>query len=256
VPSREELQLNSEVRKAHKLSNGSAGARTISGIVTTAGFPLSRYRAGKLMKKLKLVSTQPPKHAYKKQEKVHINIPNLLDRQFAVTEPNQVWCGDVTYIWAGNQWVYLAVVMDLFSRKPVGWAMSRSPDSNLTCKALMKAFESRGKPKKLMFHSDQGCHYTSKQFRQQIWRYQITQSLSRRGNCWDNAPMERLFRSLKCEWVPKSGFIDLAQADSSITKYLMGYYSKVRPHQYNGGLTPNESEERFWRSNKTVAKFS
>ncbi len=135
-----------------------------------------------------------------------VEIPNLLDRQFAVTQPNQVWCGDVTYIWTGNRWAYLAVVMDLFARKPVGWAMSFSPDSELTCKELSHAFESRVRPQGLMFHSDQGSHYTSRKFRQLLWRCQITQSMSRRGNCLDNSPMERFFRSLKTEWVPTIGY--------------------------------------------------
>jgi len=135
-----------------------------------------------------------------------MSIPNILNREFNVSAPNQVWCGDVMYIWIGNRWAYLAVVMDLFSRKPIGWAMSFSPDSNLTGHALSMAFEARHKPKKIMFHSDQGCHYTSQKFRQLLWRYQIKQSMSRRGNCWDNAPMERFFRSLKSEWVPNKGY--------------------------------------------------
>lgn len=116
-----------------------------------------------------------------------------------MTEPNQVRCGDVTYIWTGKGWTYLAVVLDLFARKPVGWAMSFSPDSRLTIKALKMAWERRGHPAGIMFHSNQGSHYTSRQL---LWRYRITQSMSRRGNCWDNSPMERFFRSLKNKWIP------------------------------------------------------
>ncbi|MBL4821792.1 MAG: DDE-type integrase/transposase/recombinase [Gammaproteobacteria bacterium] len=101
------------------------------------------------------------------------------------------WCGDVTYIWTGNRWSYLAVVMDLCSRKPVGWATSYSPNSELTGKALNMAFETRGRPHNVMFHSDQGCHYTSRQYRQLLWRYQMKQSMSRRGNCWDNGVPRR-----------------------------------------------------------------
>ena len=143
------------------------------------------------MKQLGLVSRQLPKHRYRKATQEHIEIPNHLDRLFAVTAPNEVWVGDVTYIWSGQRWMYLAVVIDLFSRKPIGWSMSSSPDSTLTGKALSMAFESRGKPKGLMFHSDQGSHYTSRRYRQLLWRYQIKQSLSRRGNCWDNSPMSQ-----------------------------------------------------------------
>ncbi|AQS35743.1 transposase [Shewanella psychrophila] len=206
------------------------------------------------MKQLGLVSCQLPKHSYKRADSEHVEIPNHLSRQFQVTEPNQVWCGDVTYIWTGNRWAYLAVVIDLFARKAIGWSMSFSPDSTLTGKALSMAFESRGRPQALMFHSDQGCHYTSRQYRQLLWRYQIKQSLSRRGNCWDNAPMERFFRSLKTEWVPSTGYSSFTEAKASIINYIVGYYSQVRPHQYNGGLTPNESERRFCLTYKTVAK--
>ena len=167
---------------------------------------MGRWLAGRLMKELGLVSCQQPTYRYKRGGHEHVAIPNYLERQFAVTEPNQVWCGDVTYIWTGKRWAYLAVVLDLFARKPVGWAMSFSPDSRLTMKALEMAWETRGKPGGVMFHSDQGSHYTSRQFRQLLWRYQITQSMSRRGNCWDNSPMERFFRSLKNEWMPVVGY--------------------------------------------------
>ncbi len=152
--------------------------------------------------------------------------------------------------------MYLAVVIDLFSRKVIGWAISKSPNTNLTAKALSIAFESRGKPEGVMFHSDQGCHYTSKQFRQLLWRYQIKQSMSRRGNCWDNAPMERFFRIFKTEWMPIAGYASFYKAKVEITQYIIRYYNKVRPHQYNGGLTPNKSEQLFQSEHKQVANFT
>lgn len=203
VINAETVKLRSLVSEAHAASNGSAGARTIADIVTNQGVNLSRYRATKLMRTLGLVSCQVPRHRYRKASQEHIEVPNHLGRQFAVTAPNEVWAGDVTYIWTGNRWMYLAVVIDLFARKVIGWSMSLSPDSRLTGKALSMAYESRGKPKGVMFHSDQGSHYTSRKYRQLLWRFQIKQSLSRRGNCWDNAPMERFFRSLNgCQlWV-------------------------------------------------------
>ncbi|MGT0634201.1 IS3 family transposase, partial [Shigella sonnei] len=162
---------------------------------------------------------------------------------------------DVTYIWTGKRWAYLAVVLDLFARKPVGCAMSFSPDSRLTMKALEMAWETRGKPGGVMFHSDQGSHYTSRQFRQLLWRYQIRQSMSRRGNCWDNSPMERFFRSLKNEWMPVVGYVSFSEAAHAITDYIVGYYSALRPHEYNGGLPPNESENRYWKNSNSVASF-
>ncbi len=239
------IKLESEVRAAFNISGGSAGSRSIASILTNDGTPLSRYRARKIMKKLDLVSNQPSKPKYKKANNEHLSVPNLLKRQFNVSRPNEVWCGDVTYIWIGNRWAYLAVVMDLYARKPIGWAFSLSPDSKLTTKALEMAYESRKRPKGVMFHSDQGMHYTSKKFRQTVWRFQMKQSMSRRGNCWDNAPMERFFRSLKTEWVGKVGYQNFDQADHAITNYIMGYYSQVRPHRHNNGISPNEAERLF-----------
>ena len=115
---------------------------------------MGRCLAGRLMKELGLVSRQQPTHRYKRGGHEHIAIPNPPEQQFAVTEPNQVWCGDVTYIWAGKSWAYLAVVLDLFARKAVGWAISFSPDSRLTIKALEMAWETCSKPAGVMFHSD------------------------------------------------------------------------------------------------------
>lgn len=248
-------RLNEQVmvKSIFAQSNGSAGARTIAKIATKRGMPLSRYRAGRLMKACELESRQQPRHRYKKAVQDHVEIPNHLNRNFAVAAPDQVWCGDVTYIWTGTRWAYLAIVMDLFARKPIGWAMSFSPDSDLTRDALTMAFESRGRRKGVMFHADQGCHYTSQQFRQLLWRYQIKQSMSRRGNCWDNSPMERFFRSLKSEWVPTMGYQSLTQAKRDIVDYIIGYYSQVRPHRHNDGLSPNCAEKKYWDEYYSVA---
>jgi putative transposase len=252
----ERLKTLTVVKAIHSESKGSAGARTIATIATTRGYPLSRYRAGKLMKAQSLVSCQLPKHAYKKATQQHVTISNLLNREFTVNRPNEVWCGDVTYIWTGRRWAYLALVMDLYARKPVGWAISLSPNSQLTGQALSMAYERRGRPKDVMFHSDQGCHYTSTYYRQLLWRYQIKQSMSRRGNCWDNAPMERFFRSLKSEWIPETGFQSFVEAKQTVLDYIIGYYSQVRPHRHNEGLSPNEAENRYWKNSKTLAKFT
>jgi len=246
VDTIERILLKESVRVAHEQSGGSAGARTIATLVSNKDKPLTRYRAGRIMKELKLVSCQEPRHRYKATGALHVVIPNTLNREFSVTKPNQVWCGDVTYIWTGKRWAYLAVVLDLFARKPIGWSMSFSPDSELTTKALTMAYELRGKPENLMFHSDQGTHYTSLQFRRLLWRYRIDQSMSRRGNCWDNAPMERFFRSLKTEWVPTMGYPSFDEAKQSITDYIIGYYSQLRPHRHNNYLSPNMAEKYYW----------
>jgi len=157
------------------LSHRSAGQRTLVQLLATSGFKVSGWLVSKLMKQEGLVSHQMPTHKYAKAEKERLSIPNLLKIEFNTKAPNQVWCG--------SRWLYLAVVIDLYARKVVGWATSVRPDSELTKKALGMAYESRGNPERVLFHSDQGCHYTSKSFRQLIWRYGMKQSLSRRGNC-------------------------------------------------------------------------
>lgn len=239
-PERE--RLRAEAVRIHEVSRGSAGARTISGELKNHGETVGRYMARSLMREAGLVSTQHRKHRYKSTGEESVVAPNHLNREFKVTGPNQVWCGDVTYIWAGTQWIYLAVVLDLYARRVVGWAISTSPDSELTMQALAIAYESRGRPIGVMFHSDQGCHYTSLAFRQKLWQYRIKQSMSRRGNCWDNAPMERFFRSLKTEWIPSAGYHNIDQAKQDVLRYVTSHYNHVRPHSYNGYKSPVRME--------------
>ncbi|EPS5301792.1 IS3-like element ISEc31 family transposase, partial [Escherichia coli] len=250
------VRLCSEIRRAWNQSRGSAGARTLAEMLTQNGVPMSRYRAGRLMKYLNLSSCQPGKHQYKNARQEHTCLPNLLERQFAVPEPDRVWCGDITYIWAGNRWCYLAVVMDIFARRVIGWSLSANADTALISSALRMAYEVRGQPRDVMFHSDQGSQYTGLKYQQLLWRYRIKQSVSRRGNCWDNSPMERFFRSLKTEWVPTDGYTGKDVARQQISSYILNYYNSVRPHHYNGGLTPEESENRYHFYCKTVASIT
>ncbi len=237
-------QLRDKVVDIHARSRGAAGARSLSAALRADGFSVGRYKAASLMREAGIVSKQPRGHRYKVAEDESRIAPNYLERAFAVDKPNRVWCGDVTYIWAGTQWLYLAVVIDLYARRIVGFAMSTHPDSRLTCQALSMAFESRGRPQGVMFHSDQGCHYSSKVFRQRLWRYRIKQSMSRRGNCWDNAPTERFFRSLKTEWIPKNGYQNFNEAKSDVMRYLTDYYNRIRLHSYNGYQSPVDRERQ------------
>ncbi len=250
------VRLCSEIRRAWNQSRGSAGARTLAEMLTQNGVPMSRYRAGRLMKYLNLSSCQPGKHQYKNARQEHTSLPNLLERQFAVPEPDRVWCGDITYLWAGNRWCYLAVVMDLFARRVIGWSLSAHADTALISSALRMAYETRGQPRDVVFHSDQGSQYTGLKYQQLLWRCRINQSVSRRGNCWDNSPMERFFRSLKTEWVPMNGYAGKDEARQQINDYILNYYNSVRPHHYNGGLTPEESENRYHFYCKTVANIT
>ncbi len=245
--NRERLQQRSEVRRLFKESRNSAGSRTLMSSLRELGHQIGRFKVRRLMKEAGLVSKQPGSHAYKAAPYERPDIPNLLAREFAVAQPNHAWCGDITYVWAGGRWHYLAVVLDLCTRRVIGWALSDKPDADLVVKALDMAYQQRGCPRGVLFHSDQGSQYASRKFRQRLWRYRITQSMSRRGNCWDNAPMERVFRSLKTEWIPETGYLNLQEAKRDISYYLMDYYNWRRPHQHNGGLSPAEAENRLNR---------
>ena len=239
------VALRSQVNQLFSQSRGSAGSRSILGMLREEGVTIGRFRVRRLMRELGLVSKQPGSHAYKQATVERPDIPNRLNREFATEHPNQVWCGDITYVWAQGRWHYLAAVLDLHTRRVIGWAFSAKPDAELVIKALDMAYEQRGKPQQVLFHSDQGSQYASRLFRQRLWRYRMQQSMSRRENCWDNSPMERLFRSLKSEWVPSTGYLTAQEAQRDISHYLMHRYNWIRPHQFNDGLPPAVAEEKL-----------
>lgn len=156
------------VERIHAESRAAARARTVSAMLEAEGEAVGRYKAARLVAESNLESRQP-RHRYKKAGGEGVIALDHLSRAFTVSRPSAVWCGDVTYIWVGTCWVYLAVVLDLYARRAVVWAMmSRSPDSELTRRALAVAYEAGGRPKRVIFHSDQGCRYTSVAFQQQL----------------------------------------------------------------------------------------
>ena len=235
-PDVERLLLRSKIKELFRRSRNSAGARTLVDMMRELGFRIGRYKVSRLMDEANLVCKQPGPHKYKLAKVDRVDIPNHLDRQFKVDEPDQVWRGDISYIWAGGRWHYLAVVIDLHRRRAVDWALSDKADAELAVWALEMAYEQRGRPDGVMFHSDQGSQYASRLFRQRLWRYRMVQNMSRRGNCWDNAPMERLFRSLKPEWITALGYDNATDAKRDLGFYLMDYYNCSRPHAYNEGV--------------------
>ncbi|MDD2130879.1 IS3 family transposase [Pseudomonas sp. 17391] len=244
-PDVERLVLRSRVNELFTQSRSAAGSRSIMLMMRADGIEIGRFKVRKLMNEMKLISKQPGSHAYIKATVERPDIPNVLDREFTVSAPNEVWCGDITYVWAQGRWHYLAAVIDLFARRVVGWAFSSKPDADLVIKALDMDYEQCGRPQNVLFHSDQGSQYGSRGFRQRLWRYRFKQSMSRRGNCHDNAPMERLFRSLKTEWIPAVGYMSASLAQQDIGRFLMQRYNWQRPHQFNSGLAPAVAEEKL-----------
>lgn len=245
VVDAERVVLRADVNRIFRKSRSSAGSRTITAMLNDEGVVIGRFKVRRLMSELGLICKQPGPHAYKQATVERPDIPNRLNRKFSASRPDQAWCGDITYIWTGQRWSYLAVVLDLYARRIVGWALSDRPDAELVVKALDYAYEHRGRPTGVLFHSDQGSQYASRVFRQRLWRYRMEQSMSRRGNCWDNAPMERVFRSLKSEWIPSLGYRSIPDARKDIGDYLMGYYNRQRPHTFNDGMPPVIAEEKL-----------
>ena len=245
------IKTKALIRQIFNDSKHSAGARSIAAIIMNEhNIKLSRYMVGKLMAQMRLKSCQLKTHKYKHADVAHKTHDNILARNFSPTAPNQVWTGDVTYIRIKGGWCYLAIVLDLYARRVVGFAVSDSPDSMLTTKALQMAYQTRLKPSGVLFHSDQGTHYTSKTFAESVADCDgMIQSMSRKGNCWDNAPTERFFRSFKTEWMPKGGYENIAEASTAIADYIWGYYQIVRPHRFNNYLSPLEKEKRYFNQN-------
>ncbi len=174
--------------------------------------------------------------------------PNLLNRNFHVDRPNQKWVGDITYIPTAEGWLYLASILDLFSRKVVGWEMSSYIDADLVERALRMAFYQRQPNFGLLHHSDRGSQYASHQIRNILAANRVQVSMSRRGDCYDNAVMESFFGTLKNEWVHHQKYQTRAQARTDIFSYIEGFYNTVRLHSTLGYLSPNEFEAKYHQS--------
>ena len=172
----------------------------------------------------------------------HSIAPNVLDRDFAASAPNHKWAADFIYIWTGEGWLFLAVVVDLFSRRVVGWSMQSSMTAQLVLDALIMALWRRGKPNELLHHSDQGSQYSSEDFQRLLSAQGITCSMSRKGDCWDNSAVESFFASLKKERVHRKTYATRDAARADIFDYIEAFYNTRRRHSTLGQVSPAEFE--------------
>lgn len=240
------------VKQVHKSTNGTYGARRMAKEIEKSGTPCGRTKAATVMALSKVSAKQKKKFKVTTDSKHNLPIaPNLLDRQFTVDEPDRVYVGDITYIWTQEGWLYLAVVLDLFSRQVVGWSMNQRMTRGLVKDALMMAYWRRKPTPGVIFHSDRGSQYCSKEFQALITTYQMLSSMSRKGNCWDNAVAESFFGSLKTERVFFSKYKTREEARSDITDYIEMFYNSRRLHSHLGYLSPREFEKMM--SMKKVA---
>ena len=220
------------------------GTRSIQSRLQQSGIKTSRKRITRLMQLsvLQCKIQRKFKVTTDSNHKLYI-APNLLQRQFYVDSPNRVWAGDITYIPTKNGFLYLATVMDLYSRKIVGWSMNTSLKTSLVNDALTMAIWSRKPSKGLIWHSDRGSQYCAKSHRAILQDHKIIQSMSRKGDCWDNATSESFFSTLKREMPQMGNFVDQKQAKAAIFEYIEVFYNRIRAHSTIGYLAPAEFED-------------
>ena len=247
--NRVKLAFKEAVRICYHAHKALVGAPSITADIKTSGFNVSVRPVGRMMRQLGLRARgcRKFKRTTDSNHKVGAS-PNLLDRQFTVTRPNQVWVGDITYICTDEGWLYLAVMLDLYSRQVVGSQMSTRIDRKLVCDALQAAILTRGNPEGVMVHSDQGVQYASKDYRLLITQYQFKQSMSGRGNCWDNAVAESFFATLKKQAVYGARFLTRQRAQQTILEYIECYYNHVRRHSTNNWLSPVDYETAYYNN--------
>jgi putative transposase len=238
--------LTSHIKAAFAASGRSYGSRRLRVALHDKGIEVGRHRLRRLMRthgirpiwKRKFIHTTDSCHRLPVAQ-------NVLDRQFEPVAANLAWVSDITYIRTQSGWLYLAAVMDLFSRKIVGWAMASSMTTELVCAALQMAITHRQPPVGLIVHSDRGCQYASDAHRALLARYGLRASMSRKANCWDNAVVERFFLNLKMERVWQRDYANRTEAIRDVTDYIVAFYNNVRLHSKLGYLPPTSYERKM-----------
>lgn len=244
--AQEDARLLRLIRASFKASHGIYGAPRIFLDLREAGETCSKHRVERLMRENKIVALHGYRTRHYSVGKPSVLAPNLVKRNFDVEQPNKIWVTDITYIRTWEGWLYLAVVMDLFSRKIVGWATRPTIHRQLVLDAVLMAVRNR-RPRRTIIHSDQGCQYGSDDWRRFCRTNHLEPSMSRRGNCWDNAVAESFFGSLKKERIKKQIYKNRSVALDDISDYIENFYNPVRRHSYLHGMSPVAYEAEIKR---------
>ena len=250
--SMDDEKLCVEIVAIHKASRGTYGSPRVHAELQALGIAVSRKRVARLMRTLGLES--PRKKRFKATTDSKHDMPvadNVLDRQFEVEAPDLAWVTDITYVWTDEGWLYLAAILDLFSRRVVGFAMSDRIDRALVLQALKLAAGRRVPNAGLTHHSDRGSQYASSDYRKALGDLDIVCSMSRKGNCWDNAVAESFFATLKTELVYRRRFATRAEAREAIFDFIETFYNSHRRHSTLGYLSPMEFENKFIEEKKS-----
>jgi putative transposase len=251
--SRGDRELLLLIRQIHLESNGVYGARKIHRELLAQGVEVGLNRVARLMHQDKLKGC--PKRRFRSRPNdapSHPLAPNVLNQDFQADKRNQRWASDITQLWTRQGWLYLAVVMDLFSRRIVGWAMNSRASRHLVIEALTMALGYRQPQGALLHHSDRGPQYTSDDFRDVLETHGIECSMSARGHCFDNAPLESFFSLLKRERVRRQTYRTREEAKADIFDYIERFYNRTRSHSYLGYLSPVQFETRTTGLNRMV----
>jgi transposase InsO family protein len=236
-------QLTETLTALFEQGRGTYGTRRLKRKFAEQGSVVSRRRIARLMKDAGLWCKTKKKFKATTDSKHNQSIaPNLLKRQFTVSQPDRYYVGDITYIATQEGWLYLAVVIDLFSRKVIGWSMDKRMKAKLANDALLMALWKRKPAKGLVWHTDRGSQYAADSHRDILKDHHVTQSMSRKGNCWDNAVSESFFHTLKTELVHHEQFKTRDEAKLSIFEYIEVFYNRERSHSANGYLSPVDYE--------------
>ncbi len=241
-------ELNTLIKSIFKAGREAYGQRRIKeALLSKHGLVVSKRRIGNIMKSLNLIPKMRKKFKVNTTDSNH-NLPiapNVLDRDFNSELADTKYVGDITYIHTAEGWLYLATVIDLFSRKVVGWSMDNNMRVSLVNDALEMAIKRRNPPAGLVWHTDRGSQYASFAHRDLLQEHSIVQSMSRKGNCWDNAVAESFFHSLKTEFTNHEMFETRAKANEMIFEYIEVFYNRERMHSSNNYLSPVKFEEKM-----------
>lgn len=245
--------LSKRVATIFDTSDGTYGAPHVNKELRTEGTFVSRHRVARLMREMRLSASPRKKFVVTTDSKHHHRVvPNVLNREFTATAPNQKWAGDITYVATREGWLFLAVFLDLFSRRVIGWAMGPTIDGSLTRRALSMALWNRQPSGSLIVHSDRGVQYAAHEFQRMLNDWSITPSMSRRGNCYDNAVVESFFATLKKERVYREKYAKRRDAEARIFQYIEGFYNPRRLHSTLDYASPN-AYERLWDKAHSVS---
>lgn len=218
-----------------------------------SGYHVSERTISRVLHQLGLRSKAARKFKYKTDSGTnHVAVPNTLNRAFNPDKPNIAWVSDITYIKTGEGWLYLCVIIDLYGRKVIGRQTSQHIDRHLVCNTLKQALFRRRFPKNVLIHSDRGSQYCSADFKQLLLRYGLKQSMSRAGNCWDNAVAESFFHTLKTHIIHDCYYNTRELANKALFEYIEIYYNRVRRHSTNGWISPEQYEKQYYLNNKII----